>query len=234
MVLPKVGSKADKLLEDYIKPAKKAGYEVSLHFVDLSRNKALGRMLNRFIELGRFLDPALIEKYAPLKGESHIIQCYEVLKNSLFIGGYSKWDNDMGRGERPVLIEHKNLTGNYINHARTQKGGHDYGMEPQHDTGREGEIFSGDTERGYSNGRHFDEMGRNTQERTEASSNSRLVKDIRSSKQNQTQSRRTVSDERRATVSPVDIKPSLCEKLHRKNAEVIPPKRNSRNLLCCH
>ena len=36
---------------------------VNLHYVDMDRNKALGRMLNRFIDEGRFLDPVLIDKY---------------------------------------------------------------------------------------------------------------------------------------------------------------------------
>lgn len=42
-MLPKVGSDADKLMTDYIAYAKDAGYKVNVHFVDLDRNKALGR-----------------------------------------------------------------------------------------------------------------------------------------------------------------------------------------------
>lgn len=45
IVLPKVGSDADKLMTDYIAYAKDAGYKVNVHFVDLDRNKALGRMM---------------------------------------------------------------------------------------------------------------------------------------------------------------------------------------------
>lgn len=56
-MLPKVGSDAQKLLNHYINPAKKQGYEVNVHFVDLDKNKALGRLMNRFIETGRFLAP---------------------------------------------------------------------------------------------------------------------------------------------------------------------------------
>ena len=50
-------------MQHYIYPAISSGYVVNIHYVDLDRNKALGRMLNRFIEDGRFLKPELIEKY---------------------------------------------------------------------------------------------------------------------------------------------------------------------------
>lgn len=64
IVLPKVGSNAQKLEDAYIQSAKENGYKVYLHFVDVPREIALGRMLNRFIEDGRFLEPRLIDKYA--------------------------------------------------------------------------------------------------------------------------------------------------------------------------
>ena len=47
IVLPKVGSDANKLIQDYVLPAKNKGYKVNVHFVDLDRSKALGRMMRR-------------------------------------------------------------------------------------------------------------------------------------------------------------------------------------------
>lgn len=127
IVLPKVGSDAKKLNNDYIAVAKENGYQVNVHYVDLDRNKALGRMLNRFIEDGRFLDPNLIEKYAPLGRENHITQAYEELKENPLVDGYSMWDNDVERGERPILLECDNLTGNFIDNARTEREENNYG-----------------------------------------------------------------------------------------------------------
>lgn len=61
IVLPKVGSDAGKLVKSYISYAKDAGYKINVHFVDLDRNKALGRMMGRFIHTGRYLSPKLIQ-----------------------------------------------------------------------------------------------------------------------------------------------------------------------------
>lgn len=98
--------------------AKKLDYEVNVHFVDLDREKALGRMLNRFVEDGRFLDPQLIDKYCNNIDGNKISRCYETLKKGGILNGYSKWNNDVKRGERPILIE-ADCKGEFIRNART-------------------------------------------------------------------------------------------------------------------
>lgn len=118
IVLPKVGSDADKLMTDYIAYAKDAGYKVNVHFVDLDRNKALGRMMGRFIHTGRYLSPELIDKYANERDGNKIAQAYEALKSMDGIDGCSKWDNDVGRGEKPILLEAANLDDDFIKNAR--------------------------------------------------------------------------------------------------------------------
>lgn len=118
IVLPKVGSDADKLMENYIAYAKDAGYKVNVHFVDLDRNKALGRMMGRFIHTGRYLSPELIDKYANERDGNRIAQAYEALKSMDGIDGCSKWDNDVGRGEKPILLEAANLDDDFIKNAR--------------------------------------------------------------------------------------------------------------------
>ncbi|MGN0437529.1 MAG: LPD25 domain-containing protein, partial [Lachnospiraceae bacterium] len=160
IVLPKVGSDSEKLLKTSIELAKNEGYTVYLHYVHLDRNKALGRMLNRFIEDGRFLDPALIDKYDNERQGNRIEQCYEILKASKdLIDGYSKWDNDVIRGERPVLLESHNLTGEFITNARrvlvteqnkTMEGELDYGRDEERDNERdtEGSTIDGGDNRG--------------------------------------------------------------------------------------
>lgn len=118
IVLPKVGSDAGKLVKSYISYAKDAGYKINVHFVDLDRNKALGRMMGRFIHTGRYLSPKLIDKYANERDGNHIAQAYEELKMMDVIDGYSKWDNDVGRGEKPILLEAANLDDDFIKNAR--------------------------------------------------------------------------------------------------------------------
>ena len=118
IVLPKVGSDAGKLVKSYISYAKDAGYKINVHFFDLDRNKALGRMMGRFIHTGRYLSPKLIDKYANERDGNRIAQAYEELKMMDVIDGYSKWDNDVGRGEKPILLETANLDDDFIKNAR--------------------------------------------------------------------------------------------------------------------
>ena len=105
IVLPKVGSNSHKLIDNYINTAKEMGYDVNVHFVDLDRNQALGRMINRFVEDGRYLAPDLIDKYAPDNETNYVAQTYEELKSDDRISQLTKWDNDVARGERPNLKE---------------------------------------------------------------------------------------------------------------------------------
>lgn len=121
IVLPKVGGDADKLLHQYIMPAINAGYTVNLHYVELDREKALGRMINRFITDGRFLDPRLIDKYCNHTDGNKIDKCFEQLKNSDYISGYSKWNNDVEYGKKPIIAEYHNLETNYIASATQKK-----------------------------------------------------------------------------------------------------------------
>lgn len=104
IVYPKVGSKFNEL-SNVIKKAKGFGYTVNVHFVDLDREIALGRMINRFIEKGRFLPLEIVDKYFDSNGNSLIAQNYEKLKKEEIIDGYSKWDNNVERGESAKLVE---------------------------------------------------------------------------------------------------------------------------------
>ena len=130
IVLPKVGADAQKLFDSYIKPARDKGYTVNVHFVDLPKEKALGRMIRRFADKGRFLPPDLIDKYCNEREGNRIAKTYEELKNNpefaKEISGFSKWNNDVKRGEKPILMESINLSGQYIDNARTQQKGEEH------------------------------------------------------------------------------------------------------------
>ena len=98
---PRVGGDCDELM-DIIAAVKKQGYSVYIHFNELDRNKALGRMINRFLETGRYIKPELVTKYG-----NGISATYETLKNrSELVDGFSKWNNDVPLGCRPKLIEY--------------------------------------------------------------------------------------------------------------------------------
>lgn len=101
IIYPIVGSNYEKL-KQIMTLFKKEGYQVHLHFNDIPKNKALGRMLKRFIEQGRFLDPQLSYKY-----QDNVTIVYEQIKEKEgeLINGYSKWCNDVQKGEQPRLIE---------------------------------------------------------------------------------------------------------------------------------
>ncbi len=130
IVLPKVGSNADDLIKQYMALAKKEGYKVNIHYVELEREKSLGRMLRRFINQGRYLEPKLIDKYDNEIDGNKIAQTYDKFKTdpdySKYIDGFSRWNNDVNKGEKPILIEAENLSGEYIENARTQEKGEEH------------------------------------------------------------------------------------------------------------
>lgn len=108
LVMPKVGGDVGTIRKAVI-TAKRAGYQVYLHYVELSREKATGRMLHRFLSTGRFLAPELIDKYDNPEIGNLVLKTYETIKKDGWIDGYSRWDNDVEVGEKPRLIEGKGL-----------------------------------------------------------------------------------------------------------------------------
>lgn len=113
IVLPRVGGNY-KVIDQIVSMAKQSGYSVYIHYVELSREKALGRMLDRFINTGRFMAPEIIDKYNNSIDGNKIEKTYEYFKKGGNINGYSKWNNDVGRGESPILIEQSGCSGRFI------------------------------------------------------------------------------------------------------------------------
>jgi len=117
IVYPKVGSDFRKMMK-VVALAKEYGYKVNVHYVELDRNVALGRMLDRFVEKGRFLDPKLIAKYDNTLEGNKIAKVYELLKTGGVIDGYSKWNNNVEIGKKPIMLE-TNCEGRIFNDGKT-------------------------------------------------------------------------------------------------------------------
>lgn len=118
IVCPKVGGNVDKIIE-IINEAKEHAYNISVHYVELSVNKAIGRMIERYVNTGRYISPAIMEKYVNKIEGNKISNTYEYIKNNNIVNGYSKWNNDVGRGEKPILIEEK-CHANFVQRAKEQ------------------------------------------------------------------------------------------------------------------
>ena len=81
IVYPRVGGEYAKLSKE-IHSAKQKGYRVFVHMDDLDRNRALGRMIERFVRSGRFLNPVIIDKYVNYEDGNKIEKTYERLKKA--------------------------------------------------------------------------------------------------------------------------------------------------------
>lgn len=163
IVYPKVGSKFNEL-SDVINKAKYYGYTVNVHFVDLDREIALGRMINRFIEKGRFLPLEIVDKYFDSNGNSLIAQNYEKLKKEEIIDGYSKWDNNVERGENAKLVE-SNLEADFARGHRlaggrsADKSGVDAGRNGHNVRGSSGADVRTGKKSGFHSDRHRADSG---------------------------------------------------------------------------
>ena len=103
VVIPKVGSNYKKN-EDIVKMAQERGYKkINVHYVDLPRNKAMGRLLGRFVTQNRYLKPELIDEYNNIREGNKIEKTFDAFKAAFskggIIDGYAKWNNDAKRGE---------------------------------------------------------------------------------------------------------------------------------------
>ena len=93
---------------------------VYIHLNELPNAKAVGRMVKRYFTDGRFIDPSFAIDYADKP-----TQVYEQVKERRDFSGYSRWNNDVQRGQRPRLINSSRnveLYANYSNTWRARRG----------------------------------------------------------------------------------------------------------------
>ena len=117
IVLPIVGSKVSSV-ERYIELAKIRGYNINVHLNELSGAKATGRALSRYFSDGRFIDPAYVSSLGNKPTE-----VYEQIKQRSDINGYSRWNNDVPRGQRPELAEISETNKLYASYSATWGSG---------------------------------------------------------------------------------------------------------------
>lgn len=72
------------------------------------------RLLKRFFGDGRFLDPALV-----LKNGNKPTEVFNDLKERMIIDGYTEWNNDVRRGERPKVESFSKNETDYVGYSRT-------------------------------------------------------------------------------------------------------------------
>ena len=105
LVLPIVGANEDSV-QDYVNVLKKAGYDVQLATNEVPNDEALYRNFMRFFGTGRFIEPGFIKDYGN--------RPYDVFESMLQGGqfsGYYRYNNNVGKGQRPILEYSKGDTG---------------------------------------------------------------------------------------------------------------------------
>ena len=126
IVLPVVGAKVSSV-ETYIGIAKKMGYDVNVHLNELSNAKATGRLLLRYFNDKRFIPPNVVTE----KGNKPT-DVYEQIKQRGDIDGYTRWNNDVAKGKRPILTESSRgneLFSQYSATWRASRGGVSAGLD---------------------------------------------------------------------------------------------------------
>ena len=116
IVLPIVGASMPSI-EMYLNPAKELDYDIYLHLNELNHNKAMSRMIKRFFNEGRFIDPELVGN----KGNKPSIVFDEIKERSDF-NGYSKWNNDVERWQGPRVEDFTGSVGVFVEYGKTRRG----------------------------------------------------------------------------------------------------------------
>lgn len=105
LVIPKVGGKESSIYRIIRKAVENNYQSINLHYVEVPREVALSRLLKRLVTDNRFLDPKLIYKYDNDNDGNRIEKVYNRLKERSEINEYSRYNNNVGIGEEPKLIE---------------------------------------------------------------------------------------------------------------------------------
>lgn len=100
LIFPMVG-RTYKSITDKVDFAKKNGYEVHLHFCDLSLEKTAERIVQRFRETNRYVSL----DYLMNQVQDNPRNNYEIAKKERLCDSYTMYDNDVEKGEKAIEIE---------------------------------------------------------------------------------------------------------------------------------
>lgn len=100
VVMPMVGRVGSKV-KNIARELHELGYEVHLHYVDLSKEKQVERALARFEHTGRFVDPDYVYNTVGDKPR----YTYENLKTYPRFRTVTSYSNDVPLGAKPILLE---------------------------------------------------------------------------------------------------------------------------------
>lgn len=100
IVFPRLGKNV-KSMEKLIDEMVASGYSVHIHFMDLPANEATKRVVTRFNETGRFVDPNYVLNV--VDGKPKIV--YNKIKNRKGVKSYEQFSNDVPKGQQPKFIE---------------------------------------------------------------------------------------------------------------------------------
>jgi shikimate kinase len=132
IVIATIGSKAEKVISLAEKLQEK-GYKTYLHLNEVPNEVSIRRAALRYMEQGRYIPINLLIEYQNKPSE-----VYEKIKNREVFYGYSKYDNNVPRGEKATCIENYerapvqgmgdsgNFNGRYgdrLDHTETQSRG---------------------------------------------------------------------------------------------------------------
>jgi hypothetical protein len=99
IVITIIGDKAKKILS-LAERLKERGYRTYLHLNEVLSETSIRRAALRYMEQGRYIPITLLVEYKNKPSE-----VYEEIKNSEVFYGYSKYSNDVPRGEKATCLE---------------------------------------------------------------------------------------------------------------------------------
>lgn len=103
IIIPKIGTPPDAMIQ-MLQEARSEGYKIYAHCVDLDPNKAMGRMLGRFMSTGRYIPPSIAANEIGTNGENKVMDSFQTVVDSGILDGWTLWSNDVPKGEKPVLM----------------------------------------------------------------------------------------------------------------------------------
>jgi len=105
VVIPRTAKRLD-VMQEMIEKLQAFDYKVHIYHTDLPANKAVQRVWDRYLETGRFVDPAFVEAIG-----DQAKQNYQILKSHKGVSEYAEFSTDVERGQEAILTEASNIEG---------------------------------------------------------------------------------------------------------------------------